>query len=192
MARFSILLTIVLSLVSPSSQAHLLKVFAFTEGNRIDGTTYFVGGSPASGASVEVMGANGLLLATLVPNSAGEFSYEAKSPEDHVVVANTGDGHVARWTVPAFELTGKDTQQADTDTFNAPSSFAESTSAEPSNDALAILVEQSVARQIRPLREQLIAYEDRVRLRDIVGGIGYIIGLCGLAIWLQQRHRSGS
>jgi nickel transport protein len=193
MARFSaLLLVVVLGVSSPATQAHLLKVFAFAEGNRIDGTTYFVGGIPAAGAGVEVMSEDGRLLTTLVPNSAGEFSYEAKSQTDHVIVANTGDGHVARWTVPASELTGRHTDSADQDALNMLSPVTASAATEPSNGELAILVEQSVARQIRPLREQLIAYEDRIRLRDIIGGVGYILGLFGLAIWWRQRHRSDS
>jgi nickel transport protein len=52
-------------------------------------------------------------------------------------------------------------------------------------------IERAVARQIRPLREQLVAAEDRIRLQDILGGIGYIIGLTGLALWWRSRRRSG-
>jgi nickel transport protein len=50
-------------------------------------------------------------------------------------------------------------------------------------------VEQAVARQIRPLREALQAHEERVRMRDILGGIGYIVGLAGLALWWSSRRR---
>lgn len=55
--------------------------------------------------------------------------------------------------------------------------------------ALENLITKAVAQQIRPLREQLNAYEDQVRLRDIVGGIGYIVGLAGLAMWLRRRQQ---
>jgi nickel transport protein len=57
--------------------------------------------------------------------------------------------------------------------------------------ALEAAIERAVARQIRPLREQLIAAEDRIRLQDILGGIGFIMGLTGLALWLTSRRRSG-
>ena len=53
-------------------------------------------------------------------------------------------------------------------------------------------IERAVARQIRPLREQLVGAQDRVRLQDILSGIGYIMGLSGLALWWKSRRRSGS
>jgi nickel transport protein len=49
-------------------------------------------------------------------------------------------------------------------------------------------IARTVARQIQPLREELIAAEDRVRLRDILGGVGYILGLTGLALWWRCRE----
>lgn len=191
MARISALLML-LGVMSTPVQAHLLKVFAFAEGNRIEGSTYFVGGVPASGASVKVMSTDGRLLATLEPDADGEFSYEAESHIDYVIVANTGDGHVAEWTMSAAELTGEDAPIAHNAIDSPPSPTAASPAAIPVSRDLATLVEQAVARQVRPLREQIIAYEDQIRLRDIVGGVGYIIGLAGLAAWWQQRRRNDS
>lgn len=188
----TLLLMVAFGVLSPAAQAHLLKVFAFAEGNRIEGATYFVGGTPASGASVEVMSADGRLLATLVPDTDGEFSYQTATREDHVIIANTGDGHVARWTVSAAELTGKESSKAGENTHHAPPSATTGPVTEPGNNKLAALVESAVARQVQPLREQIARYEDRIRLRDIIGGIGYIVGLSGLAIWWRQRRRSGS
>lgn len=192
MARFSVLL-LALGMMSTSAQAHLLKVFAFADGNRIEGATYFVGGAPASGASVKVVSARGDLLATLSPDTNGEFSYDATPGTDYVIVADTGDGHVAEWTVTAGELTGEaGGGTAEKSEGPAPSPDRTDSAAAPAGPELATLMEQAVARQVRPLREQIIAYEDQVRLRDIVGGIGYIIGLAGLAAWWQQRRRSHS
>lgn len=192
MARFSILLMALLAVLSNAAHAHKLKVFAFAEGGRIEGTTYFVGGTPASGATVEVMGANDRLLATLVPDTAGDFSYEVDTHENHMIVANTGDGHVARWTVSAAEFTGQTSGSTEQNAYAAPSSGTADSATEPDNGELVTLVEQAVARQIQPLREQIIRNEERVRLQDIVGGIGYIMGIYGVAIWWQQRRRSGS
>ncbi|MEJ2456241.1 MAG: hypothetical protein P8103_19125 [Candidatus Thiodiazotropha sp.] len=52
-------------------------------------------------------------------------------------------------------------------------------------------LERAVARQIRPLREALQGYEEQVRLRDIIGGIGYIVGLAGLGLWWGRRRKDG-
>lgn len=50
-------------------------------------------------------------------------------------------------------------------------------------------IEQAVARAVRPLREQLALERERARLRDVLGGIGYILGLAGLWAWWRARDR---
>lgn len=188
MARFSALFAL-LGIMCAPAQAHLLKVFAFADGNRIQGSTYFIGGAPASGATVRMMNSDGDVLATIAPDADGEFGYEAKSGEDHIIVADTGDGHVAEWVVTAAELTSHVASTAGSGADSAPSFSETASAAAQTRSDLATLVEKAVARQIRPLREQIIANEEQVRLRDIVGGIGYIIGLAGLSAWWQQHRR---
>lgn len=207
MIRINRLLLALALLMSPPSHAHLLKVFAFAEGNRIEGSVYFVGGAPAPGATVEVRTSGHRLLAELTPDAEGVFEYSAKDTVDHLIKADTGDGHVARWMVPADEIigelaspggAGKIAETAGTDatssepaakTRAASPSNSGNTSAQPS-DELNALFEQAVARQIRPLREQIIAYQEQVRLRDVIGGLGYIIGLAGIAAWWQKRREA--
>ena len=48
-------------------------------------------------------------------------------------------------------------------------------------------LEAAVARQLRPLREQLDGYENSIRVRDVMGGIGYLFGLAGLIVMLKHR-----
>jgi nickel transport protein len=38
------------------------------------------------------------------------------------------------------------------------------------------------------LREELIAAQDAYRLQDILGGVGYIFGVAGLALWWRARR----
>ncbi|WP_343867009.1 hypothetical protein [Caenispirillum bisanense] len=52
-------------------------------------------------------------------------------------------------------------------------------------------IARAVAREVNPLREQLEAYEEKVRLHDILGGLGWIAGLTGIAFYILARRRSG-
>ena len=47
--------------------------------------------------------------------------------------------------------------------------------------ALRALIRESVAREVNPLREQLDTFQESVGWRDVVSGVGYIFGLCGVA-----------
>ena len=51
---------------------------------------------------------------------------------------------------------------------------------------------QAVADAVRPLREQLDAYEDTIRLRDLLGGVGYIAGVAGLVYFMKARRHLAS
>jgi nickel transport protein len=182
--------------VSGPAFAHKLKVFAAAEGTRILGSTYFAGGSAAGGVRVEVRDAQGRVLAQLAPDPEGHFAYTAEAPIDHVVVALTGDGHQASWTVSSTELAGAFPESAPQQAHPAPQPPAGGAPAAavrapgnvPDPQVLAA-IEAAVARQVRPLREELAADRDRARLHDILGGIGYILGIAGLALWWGTRRR---
>ena len=45
---------------------------------------------------------------------------------------------------------------------------------------------------LRTLREDIHRLEQRIRVQDVVGGIGYILGVFGLAAWFMSRRRHGS
>jgi nickel transport protein len=103
------------------------------------------------------------------------------------VVADSLDGHQASWTLRAEEFFDAAPNEGDAmPAYDTPVPESDSTTAADLSQI--IRVEQAVARQIRPLREALQAHEEQVRMRDILGGIGYIIGLAGLALWWSSRR----
>jgi nickel transport protein len=190
MIRTLLLLPLLLS--CPPVQAHLFKVFAYAEGAQIHGSAYFSGGRQAAGARITVSTADGRVLASLRSDDKGEFAFQTDTRADHLIVADSGDGHVAKWTVTTAEL-GSDLPAAKEvstlrhplsatgvrEPMNAPSGIF--------NDQLTALVERAVARQVGPLRAEVQRYAEHVRLGDILGGIGFIFGLAGLALWWRSR-----
>jgi len=198
-------LTLLLMLLTPApAWAHKLNVFAAADGTLIEGSAYFAGGGKASGTRILVTDAAGEVLAKLSTAPDGTFSYRAIAPVDHRVVAETLDGHRAEWRVAAAELAGAfaSANEAERPTAKAPS--RDSTGGEGMNNAepepspaaggaldpaLEAAIEGAVARQVRPLREEILAAHSAVRLRDILGGIGYLFGLAGLGLWWHARRR---
>ncbi len=182
---------LILAFTSLPVAAHKLQVFAFAEGDHIEGTAYFAGGAKASGAQILIQDAVGTTLAELTPDADGRFRYQAQMPTDLLIIAESGDGHRAQWRITADELAGgfpSSTPLAptvDTRPLDGRPSGMIASSIDP---ALIAAIDQAVARQVRPLREQLIAAQDEIRLRDILGGLGYIFGLTGLALWWRNRH----
>lgn len=177
--------------------AHKLKVFAAAVGERIEGTVYFVGGGPARGAQILIESPDGTLIDALTADDAGAFAFTAKVRADHVIRTGAADGHSARMTIPASLLpaslplpaSGLGATAADAGEAPAPAP-PQGASASDVTDIEASLA-RAVAQQVAPLREQLNTYEDRVRLRDVLGGLGYILGLAGLFAWMRARRPAG-
>lgn len=189
-------LAFTLLLFSYPLHAHSLRVFVYAAGDWLHGSTYFTGGVAASGAKIRILDSSDLQLAELIPDEQGEFKFQVLSRDDYRVVADTGDGHRAEWQVAASEL-GAELPYAESMISSVTeknaiisSTFSVSGSTETAlpDPALAALVEQSVARQIGPLRKALQAHNDEVRLADILGGIGFIFGLAGVLLWWRNRR----
>jgi nickel transport protein len=186
--------------------AHKLHVFAAADGAGIEGSAYFAGGGKAAGAKILITNAAGEVLAELKPAADGSFRYQARAPVEHRIIAETGDGHRAEWRVTAEELAGgfspalagAHTAAAEADKAASAIAAAGLVGNEGGVATASVLapdleaaIETAVARQIRPLREELLMTRDTLRLRDVLGGIGYIFGLAGLALWLHGRRLTG-
>jgi len=188
------------------AHAHKLKLFATGEGQEISGYAYFPGGGRAQELTVEALAPDGSSIGQATTNAEGEFTIAAKYRCDHTLVTQTVDGHKASFLVEAIELA------EDLPAFGAapaddgpPAAEADSPSpaaapAEPSppsvtDDQLLAAVDRAVNKQVGRLREQLEGYEERTRLRDILGGIGYIMGLGGIAFYflgVRRREAGGA
>lgn len=190
-----IVLSLLMLLLPLSAKAHRLKVFAQADGALVRGQVYFVGGAKAINAAVRIKISDGQLLAELRTDAEGRFSYQLSRPDDLLIEADSGDGHEASWPIKAQELApafaGLDQGKAPAEAQQPASSAASHSGTQVAGDvqtpSMAEL-ELAIARQIAPLREELSAAGDERRLQDIIGGLGYIFGLAGLALWWKSRR----
>jgi nickel transport protein len=170
-------------LAAAEARAHKLALFAAAEGDLIAGRAYFVGGGRAAGVTVRVLGPGGRKLGQTVTDADGRFTFKAQAACDHTFVVETADGHAARWTVPAAEI-------ALPAPASQPAGGAPSTRPAPAGrEELKRMIDEAVARHVNRLREELASRESRVRLHEVLGGIGYIVGAAGLLLLLRSRRR---
>lgn len=200
------------ALLAPApAAAHRLKVFATAVAADIEGSVYFVGGGPAANVPVRIEAPPGTPAATLITNADGRFTLTARVRAEHLLIADAGDGHAARFTIaaaalpatlPAATPPAASDRATDPPTDPPPAPLAAAATAttagaaaagaeagaaaQPIRDAVA----EAVASQLAPLRADFDAYRAEIRLRDILGGIGWILGLAGVALWAgRRRHR---
>ena len=175
---------LVLVLAASPAWAHKFKIFAFAEGNTIEGEAYFVGAGKASDAEVLLFQGE-RQVASVRSDENGIFQFKELTPASYLVKADAGQGHVANYSISADEMGGAAGESTPT---SSPTQESEPV-AKTDSKALSAIVERSVAHQLRPLRAQIEQLKDARRIQDILGGIGYIFGIAGLASLLLGRKR---
>jgi nickel transport protein len=179
--------------------AHKVNVFATVEGRTIRGEVYFRGGAAAQNAKVEVLDPAGEKLAEATTDQQGKFSLEARYRCNYRLVADAGEGHAGEYTVEAGELPDDLPARGSSATSTAGESPPPVVSPHPTAPAapaaddarLKEMLETAVAKQIGLLRRDLDRYQAEIRLRDILGGIGYIVGITGLLFYFLGIRRKG-
>jgi len=191
----------VLLLAAGPVEAHKVRLFATVEGKTIKGYGYFSAKSRARDCQVKALGPAGESLGQTQTDEQGEFSLEAGKRVDHRLVLTTGDGHEAEFLIRAEELPadlpgGEGQAAAGKAEETAPAAPAGSRAEEKLSPEAAPAIAQAVAREVAPLKEQIQAlrrqvdeYQGRVRFSDAVGGVGFILGLAGVAFYLTARRR---
>lgn len=175
--------------------AHKTNVFAYVEDGRLMGEGYFPGGGKAQGCKVEVFDASGKLLGAAKTDAQGQFSMplpQGRPP--FKVVLQAGEGHRADYSLSAQELGLADGGQP------APAA-AQPEAAAPSAAAGAAVsqaaLEKSLGRlldhKLGPIKAQLarLAGDRGISVHDVVAGLGYILGLMGLAAYMRFRRQDG-
>lgn len=192
------LLLSILVLMPTAAHAHKMRAFASVEGVTIRGLVFFSGSVPAQGVTVVVSAPDGRVLATTTTDPQGHFSVRARQRVDHHIVADGSDGHRAEYVVRAAELPpdlpegGEPVSGSSAAPMMGDASVPESPAVggpvTEQGETVPALVDAAVARQLGPLREQLAQFEEQVWLRDVLGGLGYLLGITGLALWLRDRR----
>jgi nickel transport protein len=188
---------------SPAA-AHHLTVFASVHGRQIDGEVYFQGGDPAGNAAVAVVGPDGQALGQTQTDQEGKFSFQPRYRCDHTLIVDAGMGHGTQTQVssdelpldlPAAPAAGDgdpvtQTTRAAPDVSDHQHAEMSGHSGLTSHDGEHLAAElQALTQQITALRRDLERVQSRTRLQDLLGGIGYILGIMGLAFYFLGVRR---
>ncbi len=187
--RAAALTALLLMTGTGGAEAHRLKAFATVEGSSINGSVYFAGMGAARGVDVKMLAPDGRLVAETTTDDQGKFAMTAPQRIDYRIVADTGDGHRAEFLVRAAEFSESLPLQDPAPVQSATGAAAGTAPVTtPSASELEAVIDRAVARQIGLLREQLDASESQLRVRDILGGLGWIAGITGVVCWVASRH----
>jgi nickel transport protein len=185
----------------PAAHAHKVTVFAWAEGDRIFTESKFSGGKMVKAGKVEVFDSDGNLLLEGRTDDNGAFAFKAPAITDLKIVLTAGMGHQNSWLISAAELgEGEIAPVATHETPSEPAAVdiqGEKVPPVAGPGVTAREIEAIVSRQleqkIKPLTRMVAASQEKgPTMSDILGGIGYIIGLVGLGAYIRYRKDSRS
>ncbi|MGD0383857.1 MAG: hypothetical protein ABSA77_10065 [Thermoguttaceae bacterium] len=180
--RFAIILSI---FFTPTfAFAHSMEVFATVEGKTIQGKASFHDGTPARNAEVKAFDPTGEEIGRTKTDEQGKFKLEVRFHCDYRLLVDTNDGHGAEYTISAKNLPA-DLPPRDPSIVSPDTARTHTESDREHTHDSALLAE--IHADVDALQEQLNEYEHRIRFRDILGGIGFIVGLAGAAYGYYYR-----
>lgn len=200
MKYISILIVLIAMFVKVSF-AHKVSTFAYREGNQIIGEAYFADGSPCINCRVEAYDERETKISDTVTNEKGKYKFvtEYKGPIKIKVIA--GEGHLAEFNLEGLKDTSNTEKQNVTRSKNTTSSKSEVQSSknvqeisnlnkEEVKKAVNEAIRETIKPEIEGIKNLLIEMKkdmEKVKLRDIIGGIGYIFGIWGIILMLKYR-----
>jgi nickel transport protein len=192
----SVLAVLALLVLWPApAAAHRVNVYAYVADGMILGEGYFSNGNRAMDSQVEVRDADGKPVGQARTDDQGRFSLplsdlQAGARPPLEVVLRAGEGHQATFALKAAgpaSPAGEGGEPA-----AAPAAVQAATAPVGlSGPEVERIVGTAVAQGLAPLSAQvaqLAERQDKVAFRDIIGGLGWIAGLFGVAAYLAGRR----
>ena len=205
--QISLVMAVISLLVCSQVMAHNVTVFAWVDGETVHVESKFSGGRKPVAAPVEVYDSQGKLLLKGVTDDKGEFSFKVPEITEMKVVLQGGMGHKGEWTILLSDLAGL--------SIDTPPQAAEPDAKPPlataSDQAMATapgvsgnlvpagyvstaqiqeVVEEALDKKLQPVMKLLVdTRQSGPSVNDILGGIGYIFGLIGVAAYFSTKRR---
>ncbi|MDR3135419.1 MAG: hypothetical protein LBU69_04910 [Deltaproteobacteria bacterium] len=201
------------------AEAHGVFIFAWPQGDLICSNSYFSGNSPVRHGTVKIQDPEGNTLDTALTDEKGGVCFNRpQTTSELAFVVEAGEGHRATFKLSASDLppSGASSPGAEPGALatektgalaaesageSSPASLPEPTGAAPANAGqaigaaeLRIMLREELGNQLGPINRALAETGDNSpSLKDIIGGLGWLAGIFGLAFWLagrKQRQKS--
>jgi len=180
------------SLLRPDAAlAHKVSLFAWVENDMVYTLSKFSGGKKVINGHLLVFDPEGNKLLEGLTDNQGEFAFKVPQQTDLKLELIAGTGHKGHWQVPLEEIMGGSENSTSTDA--GPSTAAAVATHHSDNitaDHLEAAIEKVLDRKLKPVMKMLAkANQPGPSLSEILGGIGYIIGLVGIAAYFKSRQK---
>ena len=202
--RSLFLLLVFALLTSGPALAHRVNIFAYVDGNEIVAECSYSKSKRVRHGAIEVRdAATGRTLLQGTTDEEGLFRFPVpdqarKTGADLRILLQAGEGHQNEWIVEAAEFMDAPVPRAPApDAGKAPEPTAAGSPDDSGTKTRALsradveeVVSAALDAKLAPIKRALLEQSQAgPGLREIIGGIGWIFGLVGIAAYFKSRPR---
>jgi nickel transport protein len=129
-------------------------------------------------------------------NEQGEFSFPAPAEDQGTleVTVQAGAAHKGSWPIKSGEYLPENTgekHETKQPPDKKPGGCVETNiESRLDEDELRTIVREILVKELAPIKKELAELrQDRITLQDIISGLGYILGLMGIALYFKTKRR---
>jgi nickel transport protein len=179
----------VVLLLPTRASAHKVNVFAWVEGDTVFVEGYYRGKKRAQHSLVEVFNKAGAKILEGKTNEKGEFSFKRPEETELRIVLTAGMGHKNDFLLQTSDF-GLEASSPPTSRPDPQQDETRITNATADPRRLEEMIDKALDRKLAPVIELIRdTRKEGPTVSEIVGGIGYIFGLCGIALYFSNRRK---
>jgi len=187
-----IFIFLIIIMINISAFAHKVNIFAYVEREKIYTESYFNDGKKCVDSKIEVFDNQENKLLEGITDEEGEFSFEIPPGDgDLKLVLTASMGHRAEYIIQADEL--GNIKGLIEEKIEEPVSAVSPEVSSFDLKEIQSLIEDALDEKLKPImsevREIKKSQEDGISPTEIIGGIGYIIGIFGIVAYFLSRKK---
>ena len=190
-----IFIFLIIIMINISAFAHKVNIFAYIEGDKVYTESYFNDGKKCIDSKIEAFDKQGNKLLEGLTDEEGTFSFEVPAEDvidgDLKLVLTASMGHRAEYIIQADEL--GNIKELIEEKIEEPISAVSPEVSSFDLKEIQSLIEDALDEKLKPvmreMREIKKSQEDRISPTEIIGGIGYIVGIFGIVAYFLSRKK---
>jgi len=187
-----IFIFLIIIMINIAAFAHKVNIFAYVEGDKVYTESYFNDGKKCIDSKIEAFDNQGNKLLEGLTDKEGTFSFEIPPGDgDLKLILTASMGHRAEYIIRADEL--GNIKGLIEEKIEEPVSAVSPEVSSFDLKGIQSLIENALDEKLKPvmreMREIKKSQEDRISPTEIIGGIGYIVGIFGIVAYFLSRKK---
>ncbi len=183
------------------ASAHRINVFCWVEEGEIQCYSKFSTGNPVKEGDYKVYDSTGKLLYEAKGDKKGNFHYKIpksilEHPEDLKIECIAEMGHKNFWVVKKDEIVPSSDMEEESSSYGEEEGSSLQSPPKENKKVVGIdrkelekILSKVLERELAPIKMDLAMLKEHpIQIRDVLGGIGYILGIMGIFLYFKSKN----